>query len=93
MREFEEGNLLEVGKDLLQLLLVVEQRVVEGHSWRHAIDLYPQTAQVLIGNIWSPRCHLCRERERECYTYIVYIHSRLLHFCDVYLFRLHFSDK
>ena len=58
MGEFEEGYLLEVCQYLLQLLLVVQQRVVEGDSWRHAVHLHTQTGQVFIGNVLSSCRHL-----------------------------------
>ena len=59
MREFEEGNFLEVGEDLLELLLVVEEGVVEWNSRWHSIHLCPQLAQVFIGNVRPPSRHLC----------------------------------
>ena len=68
VRELEEGNLLEVGEDLLQLLLGVEERVEEGDSRRHAVRLHPQACQVLIGNVSSPCGHLWRETGTLYYT-------------------------
>ena len=51
MRDFEKGNLLQVGQDLLELLLVIEEGVVEGDACRHSVHLYPQTGQVVILNV------------------------------------------
>ena len=59
--QLEEDNLLEAGQDLLQLLLVVEERVVEGHARRHAVHLHTKVLQIVVGDVRATCGHLCRE--------------------------------
>ena len=56
--QFEEDNLLEAGQDLLQLLLVVQERVMEGHSRRHAVHLHSKILQVVIRDVRATCGHL-----------------------------------
>ena len=49
--EFEEDNLLQIGQDLLQLLLVVQQGVEEGHIGGHPVDLHPKVGETVIGHV------------------------------------------
>ena len=59
MRELEEDNLFEVCEDLLQLMLVVEEGVVEGHPGGHSIHLDPQTDQIVVLDVRPPSGHFC----------------------------------
>lgn len=47
----EEDYLLQVGHDLLELLLIVEEGGMEGDPGGHAIHLDPQVLQAIIGHL------------------------------------------
>ena len=78
MRELEEDNLLKVCEDLLQLMLVVEEGVVEGHPGGHSIHLDPQTHQIVVLDVRPPSGHFCTaggQIEAECesqFTRVLY---------------------
>ena len=47
----EEDNLLQIGQDLLQLLLTVQHRGVERDARGHAVNLHPQVLQPIVRHI------------------------------------------